>query len=304
MKTANTTPEILTLTPEQFVERFLPTLEANYTPDTTADYFVRNLDTGKLELHITKPTYRALDADTKQALWDSFRWSKHNLCWISRGLPAEDYDALRVFAKHIGLADGGCFVTLHPDGHAQPEAAPVKSPAPVKPAAPAKSAPKAKAKPKAAERPETIPQSKRSQSVWATEDEICHALRDGSGYSEGKIRIAAFYAHNPTPTEGKVFLKEEYGIGGRSWTFLDGYHGGLDYNSSGFEIRRGYYSDEIEPLKLSWITVHTYINAMIKAGTYLTDKEQAKLDEIKRQHKGKLPKPLARYGFPTAQKSA
>ena len=296
MKTANTTPEILTLTPEQFVTRFLPILEANNTPETPADYFVSNLDTGKLELHITKPTYRAYDTDTKQAMWDSFRWSKHNLCWISRGLPAEDHDALRVFAKRIGLADGGCFVTLYPDAHAQPEAAPVESPAPVK-ATP-------KAKPKAAERPETIPQAKRSRTVWGTEDEICHALRRGSGYCEGKIRIAAFYAHNPTPTEGKQFLKEEYGTGGCSWTFLDGYDGWLDYSSTGFKITRGMYSDGIEPLKLSWITVHTYISAMIKAGTYLTDKEQAKLDEIMRQHKGKLPKPLAKYGFPTTQKSA
>lgn len=38
------------------------------------------------------------------------------------------------------------------------------------------------------------------------------------------------YAGNPSPKEAQDFLKEEYGIGGHSFTLLDGNRGFVDYD--------------------------------------------------------------------------
>jgi len=302
--TANTiTPEPITLTPEEFLARFLPAFTPQDTDTTPADYFVRNLDTGKLELHISKPTYRALSDEDKRSVWDAFYWGRKEGCWISRGFNAElPYDV----AESIGLSDGGYFVTLHMDDIAQQAEPVAEAPKPkAKPAAPARSA-APKAKPKT-ERPEIISPAQRFTpaavgSIMA--DEIENVLRSGSGFEGGKIRIAAFYASNRTPDEAKRFLKEEYGIGGCSHTCLDGVHGFVDYNGSGIEIRKGDIMKPSATAKLSWVTVHTYLHDMIKRGAYLTDKEQQRLTEIKRQYKGKLPTPHPRYGYPASKASA
>ena len=43
-----------------------------------------------------------------------------------------------------------------------------------------------------------------------------------SSHEGGKLRIAALYAQHPSPKEAQEFLKDEYGIGGHSHTWLDG----------------------------------------------------------------------------------
>ncbi|HJA25322.1 MAG TPA: hypothetical protein H9795_04630, partial [Candidatus Fournierella merdigallinarum] len=59
------------------------------------------------------------------------------------------------------------------------------------------------------------------------------ALASGSGFENGKARIIAYYAENHSAKERTAFLKQEYGTGGRSWTFQDGSNGFLDYDASG-----------------------------------------------------------------------
>lgn len=296
MSTVNTiTPEVETLTPEEFITRVHELCgEAAETP---TDYFIRNLDTGKLELHMTKPTYRAYSAEDRQSLWDSFRWSRTEGCWISRGIPYADLSGHEELAASLGLTDGGYFVTLHVDGvnaATQEKAEPVAAAKP--PKAKAQDAPKAK-------RPETIPVAKPKTAGFIGVDEIEHALHHGSGFSGGKIRIAAFYAHNHTPEEAKQFLKREYGTGGCSYTFLDETRGWLDYDSKGFKITYGPYSDNNETL-LSWVSVDSYLRDMVRNGRYLTDEEQAELNAISKQHHGKLPMPNPCMHYPPVKQGA
>ena len=66
-------------------------------------------------------------------------------------------------------------------------------------------------------------------------------LLRGSLIQDGSLRIYALYQHNPTVKEAVDFLKEEYGIGGHSYTFWDGGNGYVDYDSKGIHFRR--YAD-------------------------------------------------------------
>ena len=55
---------------------------------------------------------------------------------------------------------------------------------------------------------------------FITEDEIDAAMTSGSSFAGGKGRIYAFFMENHTDKEKVRFLKDEYGIGGRSHGWL------------------------------------------------------------------------------------
>ena len=75
-------------------------------PEMPDDYFVRNRETGKLELHFAKETYLALDDDAKKRIKSAFLWGRNSGCWISRCKEPNLYYAERV-AKDLGLFDAG-----------------------------------------------------------------------------------------------------------------------------------------------------------------------------------------------------
>ena len=102
------------------------------------------------------------------------------------------------------------------------------------------------------------------------------ALASGSGFENGKERIAAYYAENHTQKERVEFLKQEYGTGGRSWTFQDGSNGFLDYDASGVKLR-SYPKGQEQRLK--WSEVEKRIHVLIATGQYLDGPEQKIPDE-------------------------
>ena len=99
------------------------------------------------------------------------------------------------------------------------------------------------------------------------------ALASGSGFENGKMRIAAYYAENRTQKERIAFLKKEYGTGGRSWTFQDGSSGFLDYDARGVKLRE--YTGNHEQL-LKWPAVEKRIHVLIATGQYLDGPESEK----------------------------
>ena len=107
-----------------------------------------------------------------------------------------------------------------------------------------------------------------SEADWRT------ALASGSGFENGKIRIAAYYAENHTQKERIAFLKKEYGTGGRSWTFQDGSSGFLDYDARGVKLRE--YAGNREQV-LKWPAVEKRIHVLIAMGQYL---DEQKSEEI------------------------
>ena len=73
------------------------------TPDS---YFIRNRETGKLELHFDKADYDDLIDDQKREIKGAFLWGRRSGCWISRCKEPNLWHAEQV-AKALGLADGG-----------------------------------------------------------------------------------------------------------------------------------------------------------------------------------------------------
>ena len=125
------------------------------------------------------------------------------------------------------------------------------------------------------------------------------ALVSGSGFEHGKERIAAYYAENHSAKERTAFLKQEYGTGGRSWTFQDGSSGFLDYDASGVKLR-SYPKGQEQRLK--WPEVEKRIHVLIAAGQYLDEAEQKVPDEKDTRTEGEiLREKLAERGIVNGQ---
>ena len=84
---------------DEFVTRF----------DTAAQsesYYVRNRETGKLELHFDKADYDGLADEQKREIKGAFLWGRRSGCWISRCKDPNLWRAEQL-AKALGLADAG-----------------------------------------------------------------------------------------------------------------------------------------------------------------------------------------------------
>ena len=104
-----------------------------------------------------------------------------------------------------------------------------------------------------------------SEADWRT------ALASGSGFANGKERIAAYYTEHHSAKERTAFLKQEYGTGGQSWTFQDGSNGFLDYDARGVKLR-SYPNGQEQRLK--WPEVEKRIHVLIATGQYWDEAEQ------------------------------
>ena len=146
------------------------------------------------------------------------------------------------------------------------------------------------------ESPITPSAEAKTSAFSVSDEEIDHALRRGSGFAGGKLRIAALYENNPAPKAAQDFLKEEYGTGGHSHTYLDGTSGFVDYNSRGLRLSQRGFSQE---MWLRWPVVEQHIRRMVEAGTYLTEAEQEQFAEMQRVYADTgLPAPYSRMAYP------
>lgn len=109
------------------------------------------------------------------------------------------------------------------------------------------------------------------KASFITQDEIDHMLTRGSGFSEGKLRIYAYFMQGHDAKERTDFLKSEYGDGGYSYTGYDQWH-----DSKGIKFTR---ADEIsgssgyDTVTLNWSRVEKRIHELIDAGRFLNQKE-------------------------------
>ena len=128
--------------------------------------------------------------------------------------------------------------------------------------------------PSEAEQIEQIDRRAETEKVSAfsfSGEDIALALASGSGFAQGKERIAAFFQENHTPKGRADFLENEYGIGGWSWTFQDGRDGFLEYNARGIQLRS---YPEGQEQRFSWSDAAKRIGVLIAAGKYLDKAEQ------------------------------
>ena len=111
---------------------------------------------------------------------------------------------------------------------------------------------------------------------FITEDEIDAAMTRGSSFAGGKGRIYAFFMANHTDKEKVRFLKDEYGIGGRSHALSGATHSGEDHDGKGLHYKK----QDCPDVHLNWENVAKRITSLIQKGRYLTEQEQAQYDKI------------------------
>lgn len=118
---------------------------------------------------------------------------------------------------------------------------------------------------------------------FITEDEIANTIRGGSGVSEGKIRIAEFFDKNKDGKARADFLKDEYGIGGRSHAVSGCSGSGESHDAKGVVLKKPNCKDVV----LSWSDMAKRIGKLISTDKYLSSDEKTKMAEdieIKRQN--------------------
>ncbi len=111
---------------------------------------------------------------------------------------------------------------------------------------------------------------------FITEDEIDAAMTGGSSFAGGKGRIYAFFMENHTDKEKVRFLKDEYGIGGRSHALSGATHSGEDHDGKGLHYKKqGLPGCSLELGK--GCQAHYFT---CPERRYLTEQEQAQYDKI------------------------
>lgn len=99
---------------------------------------------------------------------------------------------------------------------------------------------------------------------FITEDEIKEALSRGSGITDGKGRIEAFFKEKHTLQEKADFLKNEYGIGGRSHALSGAKSSGEQYDATGIKFEKKNCKEVI----LTWNQVVKRIEELMKYEKY------------------------------------
>ena len=111
-----------------------------------------------------------------------------------------------------------------------------------------------------------------------SQTDIEKALRRGSNFENSKLRIWEIYQTQPDRKLRAKALAKEYaphGPGGCSHTYLDGSSGWLDHDSKGLTFE--HYPDH-QKIFLRWNQVEKYIDLMMQADRYLTDKEKSAIE--------------------------
>ena len=138
-------------------------------------------------------------------------------------------------------------------------------------------------------------ESKKPSAFVISEDEIDRMLRTGSNFEGGKIRIYALYQQQGDAKERAAFLKAEYGLGGHSYTFMDGSRGFADYDGKGILLRNYDHDREV---RLTWSAVDKRLDRLVENGQYLTALELEEYRKLEQEYGAPLPMPTAAHVFP------
>ena len=115
-------------------------------------------------------------------------------------------------------------------------------------------------------------EEKKTSAFTFSQEIIDAVLANGSGFSEGKMRIYEQFEKSLSAKENADFLKNEYGWGG-SYSVIIG--AGIDesHDGKGITITKG-ISKENPHITLSWSQVEKRIGELIRTDRYLNPKEK------------------------------
>lgn len=111
---------------------------------------------------------------------------------------------------------------------------------------------------------------------FITEDEVLESLSRGSGVDRGKERITKFFKETHTLQEKANFLKDEYGIGGRSHAVSGAMGSDEWHDAKGLKLQKNNCNDVF----LTWSSVAKHIDELLSKNLYLEEKETESKSEI------------------------
>ena len=114
---------------------------------------------------------------------------------------------------------------------------------------------------------------------FITEDEIAATLTRGSNIEGSKGRIYAYFKEKHSPREQADFLKDEYGIGGRSHAVSSASHSGEDHSGKGVSLKK----QDCPEIQLNWANVAKRISELIRKDRFLTPEEKTQYEQFQRQ---------------------
>lgn len=113
------------------------------------------------------------------------------------------------------------------------------------------------------------------------EERIDAILRTGGGRDDSRKRIFAKYQQGKTPEEMKEFLRKEYRITGKGFTF-DGQPVSAWFDESGMKIGYGTSARENPLRSMDWAEIEKRVRSMVEQGTYMGTAEAFLVDESER----------------------
>ena len=116
-------------------------------------------------------------------------------------------------------------------------------------------------------------EDENASAFTISKEDIDSVLQKGSGVADGKYRIYRQFQKGEDRQKNIEFLKNEYGTGGGTHIFPDGFSGHSWHDSKGLAIdRNGTYTNH--DLVLKWSQVEKRLREMIKDNRYLNPKEK------------------------------
>ena len=116
-------------------------------------------------------------------------------------------------------------------------------------------------------------EDENASAFTISKEDIDSVLQKGSGVADGKYRIYRQFQKGEDRQKNIEFLKNEYGTGGGTHIFPDGFSGHSWYDSKGLAIdRNGTYTNH--DLVLKWSQVEKRLRELIKDNRYLNPKEK------------------------------
>ena len=116
-------------------------------------------------------------------------------------------------------------------------------------------------------------EDEKASAFAISKEDIDSVLQKGSGVADGKYRIYRQFQKGVDRQKNIEFLKNEYGTGGGTYIFPDGFSGHSWHDSKGLAIdRNGTYTNH--DLVLKWSQVEKRLRELIKDNRYLNPKEK------------------------------
>ena len=116
-------------------------------------------------------------------------------------------------------------------------------------------------------------EDEKASAFAISKEDIDSVLQKGSGVADGKYRIYRQFQKGEDRQKNIEFLKNEYGTGGGTHIFPDGFSGHSWHDSKGLAIdRNGTYTNH--DLVLKWSQVEKRLRELIKDNCYLNPKEK------------------------------